>query len=124
MDKKFLDPNLRVKKEMYEYICVPLRLIIGFLFLIDAVPHSFFIPFAVLLLIVAAGLYRKKQISGNSWKCYQRAIIVYVVIALMIFWNSYSKKIDTMNMNMTIGALLVGDVLAGIQSKHIFTKLS
>ena len=124
MDKQFLDPNLKVSKEMYEYICVPLRLIIGFLFLIDVVPHSLHIAFAILMLIVAAGLYRKKQISGNSWKCYQRAIIVYIIIALLIFWNAFTKKIDITNINMTIGILLIGDVLAGIQTKHIFTKLS
>ncbi len=123
MNDKFLDKNLKVDRSMYEYVCVPLRLTIAFLFLADIIPKSWHIWFAVILLVVMSGLYRKSQISGNSWKCYQRAIIIYAVIVCLIVWDTFFTR-HPLNINMTIGALLMTDVISGLQTKHIFEKLS
>lgn len=124
MNPKFLDYNLKVDRSFYEYVCIPLRLTIGVLFLINVVPQKFHIAFAILLILISLGLMRKAQISSNSWKNYPRAIITYLIIAVLIFWNAHYKTVDVKDVNMAIGALFITDALAGLQSKHIFNKLS
>ena len=120
MKDRFVDHNLKISSSLYETACIPIRLTIALIFLSGIIPLKFLPYIALLFLFTAFGLYRKSQVSGNSWKCYQRAILVYTLIALMIFINMY-KPIP--NVMTVIGVLMVVDVLMGIQSKHVFEKL-
>lgn len=121
MKDDFVDHNLKINSSLYENVCVPLRLILGMLF-ISGIVHPRLIPiFGVLMVITAFGLYRKMQISGNSWKCYTRAILAYSVIAALIFTHYVIHPVH--NIDTVIGLILIFDVLMGIQSKHVFEKL-
>jgi hypothetical protein len=124
MNEKFLDHNLKADKDLYGYVCIPLRITIGFLFLINVIPQKFLLAFAILLFITSLGLAYKLMISGNSWKNYSRAIITYLIITYLIVWNMKYNTLDTRTVNMSVGILLITDALAGIQTKHIFNKLS
>ena len=120
MKDKFTDHNLKIDSSLYESICIPLRLAIGIVLISGVIPTKFLPIVGLLLLGVAGGLFYKSQISGNSWKCYQRAIIVYMLIATLIFTNMvYPIK----NIELVAGLLMIVDVLMGIQSKHVFEKL-
>lgn len=124
MNKKFLDKNLKTDKSLYESVCIPLRITIGFIFLTNMVPQNFHIMVAILFILVALGMAYKLQISGSSWKNYSRAIITYLIIAGLILWNTRYNTLDVKNTNMIIGMLLILDALAGMQTKFIFNKLS
>jgi hypothetical protein len=119
MNEKFLDHNLKVDKSMYETVCVPIRIVLGLLFITNTIPKALLPVIAILLLVTCIGLGYKNKISENSWKNYMRAIITYMIIIFLII-----IKGDDKNVNIAIGILLITDALAGIQTKHIFTKLS
>jgi len=120
MKEALKDHNLKINSELYESVCVPIRLIIGILFISNVVPDVALPFLGVLFLVVALGLFNKMKISGNSWKCYKRAILVYILIATLIFTNIIHP---IRHVQVVIGTLFISDCLMGIQSKHIFEKL-
>ena len=124
MDEKFLDKNLKADKSLYEYVCLPLRITLGCLFLANVIPHKFYIFFAILFVITGFGFAYKRHISGNSWKNYSRAIITYLLVSGLLFWSMHKGQNSDTQTNTIVGLLLIFDALSGMQTKFIFNKLS
>ena len=112
---KYIDHNLKIPSSYYELLCIPLRTIIAGLFLFDTIPKKYYKYISIIYVLIAFGLYRKWTISGNSWKVYPRAILIYLMVAMLLQVSPENNKI--------IGMLLFIDVLMGMQSKYIFSRL-
>ena len=112
---KYIDHHLKIPSSYYELVCIPVRILIAGLFIFNIVPIKYYKYISLIYIFIACGLYNKWKISGNSWKVYPRAILIYLSVAIMLMMN-----ID----NKIIGILLLIDAMMGIQSKYIVSRIS
>ena len=94
--------------------CVVLRCIIGILVINKIIPTKILL---ILSLIITIGFTYKYFKLQNIWKVFLRTIIVYAIIAILIL--KYNDKYTTV-----YGILIIVDALMGLQSRHIFDRLS
>ena len=118
MQPKYLDTHLKANPALFNYVCIPLRLFLAALFLFKVIPQKAYPVVCAVALFMAAGFMYKQMISPNNWKCYPKAICIYVAIALLALFHS---KVDAVS--SVIGLLLIIDVLFGLQAKHTFSVL-
>lgn len=120
MDYRFKDHNLKIPHYLYAAVCLPVRVIIALLFILQLVPEKFNWIIALAYVLTAMGLGYKYHISGNSWKCYPRAITIYIVVAALLLLNT---KYKVKNIQTVVGILLFIDAMMGLQSLYTFNRL-
>lgn len=120
MDLKYKDQNLKIPGQLYGWVCIPVRLTISLLFIFGIVPEKLNWLIALAYILVSIGLGYKYSISGNSWKCYPRAIVIYMAVAMLLLTNNYYK---IKNLNTAVGVLLFIDAMMGVQSRYTFNRL-
>ncbi len=94
--------------------CVILRCVLGVLVINKTIPTKILL---ILSLIIAIGFAYKYFKLKNVWKVFSRTVIVYAIIAILIL--KYNDKYSTV-----YGILIIVDALMGLQSRHIFDRLS
>ncbi len=94
--------------------CVIFRSILGILVINKTIPTKILL---ILSLFIAISFTYKYFKLRNVWKVFSRTIIVYTIIAILIL--KYDDKYSTV-----YGILIIVDALMGLQSRHIFDRLS
>jgi hypothetical protein len=94
--------------------CVIIRIGLGILVLNNTIPTKIL---AILCLFIVATFGNKFYKLQNVWKVYIRTVLVYATIGLLILL--YDNKYTSL-----YGTLIIVDALMGLQSRHIFERLS
>ena len=95
-------------------VCVIIRIGLGILVLNNTIPTKIL---AIFCLFIVAAFGNKFYKLPNVWKVYIRTVLVYATIGLLIllYDNKYTN---------VYGTLIIVDALMGLQSRHIFERLS
>ena len=116
MKDEFKDTHLKINASLYEYVCIPIRIIISIMFMFSVLNDKHYIPASIILGLITLGLIRKQQISYSSWKPYVKSIVIYIVcIILMIFKPTIPPY--------AIGVLLLNDAVMGLTTKFIYNRM-
>ena len=94
--------------------CVIIRIGLGILVLNNTIPTNIL---GIFCLFIVLGFGNKFFKLPNVWKVYIRTVLVYATIGLLILL--YGNKYTTV-----YGTLIIVDALMGLQSRHIFDRLS
>jgi hypothetical protein len=94
--------------------CILLRLIIGFLIINNTLPRELILILSALIVTFFTYKYFKLPLV---WKVYLRTVLVYLTVFVLIF--KYHDKY-----RLVCGTLIMVDSLMGLQSRHIFERLS
>jgi hypothetical protein len=94
--------------------CVSLRSILGLLVISNKVNKYVILVISFLVVVMFLSKFFKLP---NVWKVYMRTVIVYSIVFLLTikFGEQY---------NSVSGTLIIVDALMGLQSRHIFDRLS
>ena len=94
--------------------CVSLRTILGLLIISNKISKNIILIISFLVVFMFLSKFFKLP---NVWKVYMRTVIVYAIVFILtiIFGDKY---------NSVSGTLIIVDGLMGLQSRHIFDRLS
>ena len=94
--------------------CVSLRSILGLLVISNKINKNIILVISLLVLVMFLQKFFKLP---NVWKVYMRTVIVYAIVFILTlkFGDQY---------NSVSGTLIIVDALMGLQSRHIFDRLS
>jgi hypothetical protein len=94
--------------------CVGIRSALGVLVMSNKINNKLLIVLSALVVIIFLNKFFKLP---QVWKVYMRTVLVYFIIFLLAF--KFGEKYNTV-----IGTLIIVDALMGLQSRHIFDRLS
>ena len=94
--------------------CVALRSTLGILVISDKINNKILLLFSILVVVMFLNKFFKLP---NVWKVYMRTVLVYFIIFILAF--KFGDKYNTVS-----GTLIIIDALMGLQSRHIFDRLS
>jgi len=111
----FQDNTTIIKNHtMKTYIfCVLLRILLGLLIITNKLSKNKIIILSILVILVFLQKYIKLPLV---WKVYLRTILTYTTVLILTILNN--------NYNHISGTLIIVDALMGLQSRHIFSRLS
>ena len=113
----FQDNTTIIKNHtMKTYIfCVLLRILLGLLIITNKLSKNKIIILTILIILVFLQKYIKLPLV---WKVYLRTILTYTTVLILTTLNNNN------NYNHISGTLIIVDALMGLQSRHIFSRLS
>ena len=94
--------------------CVILRISLGVLVINNTIPTKILILLCLFVVLTFGNKFFKLP---NVWKVYLRTVLIYATIGLLIL--RYGDKYTNI-----YGTLMIVDALMGLQSRHIFDRLS
>ena len=94
--------------------CVSLRSILGLLVISNKISKNIILIISFLVVVMFLQKFFKLP---NVWKVYMRTVIVYSIVFLLTL--KYGDQYNSVS-----GTLIIVDALMGLQSRHIFDRLS
>jgi hypothetical protein len=94
--------------------CVSIRSLLGILIITNKIKKKLLLIICVFIIL---GFLSKFFKLKNVWKVYMRTVFVYSIVLVLTF--IYGDKYNSIS-----GILIIVDGLMGLQSRHIFDRMS
>ena len=119
----FQDNTTIIKNHtMKTYIfCVLFRILLGLLIITNKLSKKLIIIISLLVIIIFLYKYFKLPLV---WKVYLRTILIYTTVLILTVLSTRSLDNRDNNYNNISGTLIIIDALMGLQSRHIFSRIS
>ena len=123
MSDIFQDNTTIVKNHTIKtYIfCVLFRILLGLLVITNKLRKNLIIIISLSAIIIFLYKYFKLPLV---WKVYLRTILIYTTVLILTVLSTRSLNNRDNNYNNISGTLIIIDALMGLQSRHIFSRIS
>ena len=123
MKPELLDPTRRIPSELFATLCVPFRILLGFILIttepstVTTLLHNS--PLIVAVPAAAAmGIGYKAYINPHSWKHYYRSIATLLTI-FTLFVYAANVPSTVSRVQIASGLLVIVDALMGKQMHYV-----